>query len=173
MRRVIQLLSLAALGYAFILVRAAVAHLPPRIPVHFGLSGAADAFGSPRVLWLILAMQALITVLVLAITPASKRLPELVHIGRHDLGDLDPASQAAVLNLLSDMSARLALVTNLLFIYIERETIRIAYHPGARFPAYSVLAFIGVVLLIAIVYTRRMFRYAPGRQKDEDSLHIT
>jgi hypothetical protein len=54
--RVFEVLALAVVAAAWLLAAWVMPTLPARVATHFGVSGAADAYGSPSSLWLLPAV---------------------------------------------------------------------------------------------------------------------
>ena len=118
--------------YSFLLIETSLPGLPPRIPTHFNFAGEPDQWGSPHMLWVLLALQILLTALLLSIPAWGRRYPQAVHLGTKNLSDFTPEQRELVMPLLRNMAGFMSIASSLFFVYLLRETIRVAGHPHSR-----------------------------------------
>jgi uncharacterized membrane protein len=163
MRRLIELATLALVGYSFYIIRLTMPWLPARVATHFRWDGTPNGWSSPRTLWYLFAIQAGITALFFLLPAVAARFPSLVNVGRHTLADFGADARKRAGGVLAEMLARLALALNLLMVYLTREIIRIALRPGRKFPpGWVPIVFVAAALLIVIVYVRQFEALRPS-----------
>ena len=140
------LLSFGLIGWAFLLIRDAMPRLPSRIPIHFRADGTANGWGTPQELWRILAMQVVVTLLLLVLPLLCRSVPSLVHIGRRKLADFSPESREQVLSFGLGLTAMICLCVNAMFTYAIHGIIRASFEPGRGLPTLPMWIFLAAIL---------------------------
>lgn len=143
--------------YSYFLIEASLPHLPSRIPTHFSFAGKPDQWGSPSSLWVILGLQVLITVILLSIPTLGRRFPQAVHFGTRSLKDYTPKQRELIMPLLANMSGLMSVASGLFFVYLIRETIRVAEmgHPQMHME-WALGLFLGSMIGLPLYYWRRI-----------------
>ncbi len=152
------IVALVLIGYTAFAIQRVMPRLPERIPTSFNSQGHPTAWSSPESLWIMLAVQAVVTALILAVPAIGRRAPQLVNLGWKRLSDYPPAARERIMPLLEDMSGWMAVLFSLFFTLLIRELIRAALNPGespGRWPVPALLVGIGVV---AVYYLRQFNR---------------
>ena len=152
------IVALVLVGYTAFAIQRVMPRLPERIPTSFNSHGHPTAWSSPESLWIMLAVQAAVTALILAIPALGRRAPQLVNLGWKRLSDYPPATRERIMPLLEDMCGWMAVLFSLFFALLIRELIRTALNPGespARWPIAFLLAGMGV---ITVYYLRQFSR---------------
>ncbi len=124
-----RLVSFLLLIYSYFLIRTNLPKLPSRIPTHFNSAGAANGWGSPGSLWLILGAQALTCAIFLAVPLLGRRYPDAVHLGLRRLSDFPAPRRAGILAMIERMVGYLNVVLNLFFVFMLRGIIQAAEQP--------------------------------------------
>ncbi|HXH48691.1 MAG TPA: DUF1648 domain-containing protein [Terriglobia bacterium] len=147
--------------YSFFLIQSSIPRLPARIPTHFNMSGEPNGWGPPHMLWLLLAFQVLLAVLMLSISFWGRRFPGSVHLGTRSLRDFTPEQRERVWPLLDQMAGWMGVATSLFFVYLIRESIRAAESPNPQFHSgRAPLVFAGAMAGLAIYFVSRINREA-------------
>jgi len=118
--------------YSFFLIESTLPSLPSRIPTHFNFAGEPDQWGSPHMLWILLVLQVLLASILLSIPAWGRRFPQAVHLGTRNLSDFTSEQREHIMPLLKNMAGFMSVAASLFFIYLIRETIRVAEHPHSR-----------------------------------------
>jgi uncharacterized membrane protein len=152
-------------AYSFFLIQTSLPHLPARIPTHFNLAGEPNGWGSPHMLWLLLAFQVLLAVLMFSIPFWGRRFPGTVSLGTRSLGDYTPEQRERIWPLLDQMAGWMGVATSLFFVYIIRESIRNAESPNPQFHmGWVMLLFPGAFAGLVIYFVSRINREAQSPQ---------
>jgi len=161
MRKIYDILNAGLLGLITYTVLSRYSSLPDRIPVHFGISGAPDRWGSKSELFILVALVWGLTVLLYVFilsVPRLGRKPRLLNIpNKEELLKLTPERQAPFWELLQEFMAGLAVSINLLFYLMIRGTLLLIRGDIQLLPLSNVFAGLAVVFLVIIVYLPRMF----------------
>jgi uncharacterized membrane protein len=152
--------SVVLIAYSFFLIQTSLPRLPSRIPTHFDLEGKPNGWSDPHTLWFLLAIQALVTGVMLVIPYVARRAPSLVNLGFHKLSDYPPEAQQRVMPMVYDMSGIMGLLSSFLFTVLIRDIVHIAMTPGTRQNAWIVWFYIVSLLLVVIFYVVRINREA-------------
>lgn len=134
--------------------------LAERIPSRFDFSGRVTGWEKPEMLWVLLAMQVGVSLLILAIPALGRRAPGLVNLGWRRLSDHPPEARARALPLLSDLCGWMAALFSFLFASVIRDVIRAGLDPTAHPAPWSLPVFLVAMLATVIYYLRRMDRAA-------------
>jgi uncharacterized membrane protein len=164
----LQLISLMMLIYSYFLIRTNLPKLPRNIPTHFNAAGAADGWGSPDTLWILLGMQALTCTVFLIVPYLSQRFPGAIHVGSRRLSDFSPAQRARMVPMLNDMVAYLCIVMNLFFVFVLHGIIKAATQPIPHLHMLWPLALLVVGTLGIMGYYLEKFRRAAKGEDDVD-----
>jgi uncharacterized membrane protein len=168
----LQLISVLLMAYSYFLIRTNLPHLPARIPTHFNAAGAADGWGSPDTLWILLGVQILSNLVFLLVPFLSRRYPGLVHLGTRNLSDYTPAQRTRILPLLSEMTALMGVVMNLFFSWVLNQIIKAVTQPIPHIAIVGpMVLLIGGSLVLTFYYLARIRRAAaandaPGTGQD-------
>ncbi len=157
---VYRLLSVALIAYSAYVIQTNLHHLPSRIPTHFDLAGRPNGWSDPHTLWFLLAIQVLVTGVMLLIPSVARRAPSMISLGFHKLSDYPPEGQKRVMPLIDDMSGIMGLLSSFLFAVLIRDVIHIASTPGARQNAWVIWFYLASMVLVAFVYVVRINREA-------------
>jgi uncharacterized membrane protein len=161
MRKIYDILNAGLLALITYTVLSRYSSLPDRIPVHFGISGAPDRWGSKSELFILVALVWGLTVLLYVFilsVPGLGRKPRLLNIpNKEELLKLTPERQAPFWELLQEFMAGLAVSINLLFYLMIRGTLLLIRGDIQLLPFRNVVAGLAVVFLVIIVYLPRMF----------------
>lgn len=155
--RLTKLFAVAMALYSYFLIKANLARLPSRIPTHFNFAGKPDGWGSPHVLWVLLAIQVLIAFILLFVPLCGRRFPRAVHLGAKNLSDFTPEQRELMMPLLEKMAGLMSLAASLFFVYLIRETIRTAEvaHPRTHMD-WALGLFIGTMTGLPLYYIHRI-----------------
>ena len=135
--------------YTALVIQRAMPGLPEQIPLRFNLQGKPTGSGDPGTLWLLLAAQALITGLILAIPFIARRAPQWVSLGKKRLSDFPPAARDQIQPLIEGACGWTAVSFALFFAILTRQLIRAAQGPGMSpgfWPIPAFLVGLGAVL---------------------------
>jgi uncharacterized membrane protein len=148
--RFLELIAALVFVYVWCLAALTIPTLPAHVPVHFGLNGAPDRFGSPATLW---ALPAIATVLY-AILSLAQRAPSRFMNYPVKITD---RNRDAVYALGREMLPFMKICVLLLMLAIEWNSI-VAAVLGALPSYFYVEVFAPVAAIIAILayYTYRM-----------------
>jgi uncharacterized membrane protein len=130
--------------------------LPDKIPMHFRLSGAPDAWEARSwTSWFALPLSGLgITALMYLSAWMAKRFPRAVNVPAKDLYvSLPPASRAPILARVQNLVYRIAALISLQFILFQVGTYQVATGKSPVLPLYvrvSSPALVGLILLLTI-----------------------
>jgi uncharacterized membrane protein len=156
-----KIIAAALAIYSSFLIQSSLPHLPARIPIHFNMAGQPTGWGSPRTLWVLLAFQVLLAVLMLSILFWGRRFPGAVNLGTRSLGDYTPEQRERIWPLLDQMAGWMCVATSLFFVYLIRESIRAVGSPNPRFHSGWVpLLFVGGMAGLVIYFVSRINREA-------------
>lgn len=124
--------------------------LPARIPIHFGLNGEANGWGSPQMLWMLPVVGTFVGLLTTLIAryPGSFSYP--VRVTRENQTRLEGLAQG--------MIAWLRLEVICLFAWIEWATIESARAQRLALPPASMTLAIAVVFGTIAIYIVRIIR---------------
>jgi uncharacterized membrane protein len=160
MRRIYDLLNAALLGLASYAVLSRYPALPGRIPVHFGLSGAPDRWGSKSELFVFIGVMWGMTLLFYALTlslPRLARSPRYLNIpNKEKFLKLHPDKQAVFWSLLQEFMTGMAVALNLVFYLIVQATLRVVEGKTAGIPFKEMSVGLVVLALMIIVYLPRI-----------------
>lgn len=150
--------------YSLFLIEATMPGLPTRIPTHFNLAGKPNGWGSPHMLWVLLAIQVVLASILLAIPMLSRRFPQFANLGTRKLSDFTPEQRELVMPLLGKMAGFMGVATTLFFLYIIRETIRAAEasHPVFHM-GWALGLFLGCMIGIPVYYMRQINRLVEAK----------
>ena len=147
--------------YSAFLIQTSIPNLPSRIPVHFNGAGQPNGWGSPQTLWVLLAFQVLVVLVMLSISFWSRRFPGSVHLGARKLTDYTPEQRQRVLPLLDRMAGWLSVFTSLFFVELISEAIRAAGSPHPQFHmGWTVVPFLVSMAGVALYYVWRINQVA-------------
>lgn len=161
MRKIYDLLNAAFLALTTYSVLSRYAALPARVPVHFGISGAPDRWGSKSELLVLVALiwglTILIYIFVLAV-PRLGRKPQLLNLpDKEKFLKLSPERQAPFWELLQEFMAGMAVSVNLIFYLIIQGTLRIVDGKTAVLPTRNLFVGLALLFLLMVLYLPRMF----------------
>lgn len=154
------IVAVVLIGYTAFAIQRVMPRLPERIPTSFNSHGLPTAWSSPESLWGMLALQAAVTALILAVPSIGRRAPQLVSLGWKRLSDYPVAARARIMPLLEDMCGWLAVLFSLFFALLIRELIRAALNPGESPAWWPVAAFLAGVGVVTVYYLRQFGRAA-------------
>jgi uncharacterized membrane protein len=161
MRKIYDLLNALFLALTTYTVLSRYASLPDRVPVHFGISGTPDRWGSKSELFVLVALVWGLTILFYAIALAMPRLarnPQYLNIPRkEEFLKLPPEKQAVFWELLQEFMAGMAVSVNLIFYLIIQGTLRIIDGRTVTLPARNLFVGLAVLFLLMVLYLPRMF----------------
>jgi uncharacterized membrane protein len=148
--RIFEILAVSIVGATWILALQVIPTLPPRIPTHFGLSGAPDGYGPASSLWF---FPAFVTGMYLLLT-AMRFLPS--RLWNYPVA-ITERNRVGVYALGREMLPVMKVCTMLVLLAVEWELIDAATH-GSLSPSFSATIFTPVLLLIGVVfyYVKRM-----------------
>ena len=166
MRKIYDILNAAFLALTTYTVLSVYPALPARIPVHFGISGAPDRWGSKSELFLFVGVSWGLTVLFYALTLSMPRLarnPQYLNIP-HKWEFLKlPAERLAIYwELIREFMTAMTVSVNLIFYLICRGTLHVIQKQTAGLPFKDVAAGLVAMVLVMIVYLPRMLTL-PGK----------
>ena len=151
--------------YSAYLIQTSLANLPPRIPVHFNAAGQPNGWGSPQTLWVLLAFQVLVALVMLSISVWSRRFPGSVNLGSQKLSDYAPEQRESILPLLDRMAGWLSVFTSLFFVVIISEAIPAAGSPHPQFHVgRAAVLFVICMVGVAFYYVWVIKRVARSAQ---------
>ena len=160
MRKIYDLLNAGLLALITYTVLSAYPALPDRIPVHFGLSGVPDRWGSKSELFLFVGISWGLTIIFYALTLAMPRLarnPQYLNIPhKREFLKLTPERQAIYWELIREFMTGMTVSFNLVFFLICRGTLHVIQKKTAGLPFKDVAAGLVVMALVMIVYFPRM-----------------
>lgn len=147
--------------YSAFLIETSIPNLPRRIPVHFNGAGQPNGWGSPNTLWVLLAFQVLLAVIMLSISFWSRRFPGSVNLGTRKLSDCTPEQRERILPLLDRMAGWFSVFSSLFFVDLISEAIRAAGSPHPQFHVgWTVVPFLVGMVGIALYYVWRINQVA-------------
>jgi uncharacterized membrane protein len=156
-----QLISVVMVIYSYFLIQTHLPHLPRCIPTHFNAAGDADAWGSPDTLWVLLGAQVLTCAAFLIVPYIGQWIPSAVHLGSRRLSSFSPAQRARIMPMLNNLAGYLSVVTNLFFVLMLREIMRVAGQPHPHSHMVWPLALLlGGMLGVILYYLREFSRAA-------------
>jgi uncharacterized membrane protein len=140
--------------------------LAPRIPTHFNFAGNADRWGGKEgVVWLA-AMAWVMTLIFYLLGHNMRRLnrkPQSLNIPyKEQFLKLPEEKQSIYWDLIKEFLAGLTVGTNLLWYLLVRGTLRIITGEMDALSFETMLPALAVMILMLIVYLRRMFTL-PGK----------
>lgn len=161
MRKTIEVLALIVLGYLFWITYWALNgpdRLPGRIPTHFDISGRANAWGSPGILWILPVVGAglylLFTVLA-SIQFRSFNLP--VRVTEINLPFIQQKTSEMVALIKTEMMC--------LFVYVQSGIIRGARVSEFRLSPLIIPSFLVVIFTTLGIYMAVIIRGARAREE--------
>ncbi|MGA2531577.1 MAG: DUF1648 domain-containing protein [Candidatus Aminicenantales bacterium] len=161
MRKIYDVLNAILLALTTYTVLSRYAALPGRVPVHFGISGTPDRWGSKSEFLVLVAVSWGLTILFYAFTLAVPRLarnPQYLNIPRKDeFLKLRPEKQAPFWDFLQEFMAGLAVSVNLIFYLIIQGILRVVDGRTAALPTRNMFAGLAVLVLLIVLYLPRMF----------------
>ena len=116
--------------YSTLVIQRAMPDLPEQIPTSFNLQGRPTATSRPETLWLLLAGQALIVALLLAVPYIARHAPQWINLGRKRLSDFSPKVQQQILLLLESATGWMAVAFALFFATMIRQLVGAAMDPS-------------------------------------------
>jgi len=144
--------------YSTLLIQKAMPDLPERIPTSFNIHGQPTSVSRPETLWLLLAGEALIVGLLLAIPYLARYAPQWVSLGKDRLSGFSPVGQGRVIGLLESATGWMAVAFGLFFSNLIRQMIAAAMDSASRPSLWMVpvfvIAFLGVFVYFAWRYTQ-------------------
>jgi uncharacterized membrane protein len=160
MRKIYDLLNALLLALITYTVLSRYGALPDRVPVHFGISGTPDRWGSKSELFALVAIAWGLTILFYALTLAMPRLarnPRYLNIPRkEEFLKLRPEKQAVFWELLQEFMTGMTVSCNLIFYLIVRGTLRVVEGRTAALPVFELYVGLAVLLLMVVVYLPRV-----------------
>ncbi|MBI4166434.1 MAG: hypothetical protein HY508_11935 [Acidobacteria bacterium] len=139
--------------YSTLVIQRALPDLPERIPTRFDLHGHPTASSRPETLWLLLAAQALIVALFLAVPYLARYAPQRVNLGRKRLSDFAPDTRAQILKLIEDATGWMAVGFALFLTILTRQLIRAAMDPRQGPTIWLILLYLVAFLAVFGYYT--------------------
>jgi len=159
-RKVYDILNTLFLALTTYTVLSAYPALPDRIPVHFGISGVADRWGSKSELFIFVAISWGLTILFYALTLSMPRLarnPQYLNIPhKWEFLKLPPERQAIYWELIREFMTAMTVSCNLIFFLIVRGTLHVIQKQTAGLPFKDVAAGLVAMALVMLVYLPRM-----------------
>jgi uncharacterized membrane protein len=148
--RIFEIVAVGIVAMAWILAVKAIPTLPPRIPTHFGLSGAPDGYGTASSLWF---FPAFVTGMYLLLT-AVRFLPS--RLWNYPVA-ITERNREGVYALGHEMLPAIKFCTMLVLLAVEWGIVDAAAR-GSLSTSFSVTIFVPVALLIGLVlyYVKRM-----------------
>jgi uncharacterized membrane protein len=160
MRKIYDILNALFLALTTYTVLSAYPALPDRIPVHFGMSGTPDRWGSKSELFIIVAISWGLTVIFYALALSMPRLarnPQYLNIPhKREFLKLPAERQAVYWELIREFMIAMTVSCNLLFFLIVRGTLHVIQKQAAGLPFKDVAAGLVAMALVMIVYFPRM-----------------
>lgn len=141
--------------YTALVIQHAMPDLPEQIPLRFNLQGMPTGSGDPGTLWLLVAAQALISGLILAIPFIARRAPQWVSLGKKCLSDFSPVERNRILPLLEGVCGWTAVGFALFFTILCRQLIRAAQGPGMSPSFWPIPVFLVGLIGVVSYYTWR------------------
>jgi uncharacterized membrane protein len=161
MRKIYDILNAGFLAFITYMVLSRYSALPDRVPVHFGISGSPDRWGSKSELFILVALVWGLTVLLYAFilsVPRLGRKPQLLNIpDKGEFLKLSPERQAPFWELLQEFMAGMAVSVNLIFYLIIQGTLRVIDGSTAALPTRNMFVGLAVLFLMIVLYLPRMF----------------
>jgi uncharacterized membrane protein len=161
MRKIYDILNAGLLALITYTVLSRHASLPDRVPVHFGISGTPDRWGSKSELFILVALVWGLTLLFYAFILSAPRLgrkPQLLNIpDKEEFLKLSPDRQAPFWELLQEFMAGLAVSVNLIFYLIIQGTLRVIDGRTAALPTRNLFVGLAILFLMIVLYLPRMF----------------
>lgn len=146
------------------LIETSMPGLPSRIPTHFSLAGTPNGWGSPHMLWALLALQVVLASILLTLPIWSRRFPQFVNLGTRKLSDFTPEQRELVMPLLRKMAGFMGVATSLFFVYIIWSTIHAAEESHPEFHmAWPIGLFLCGMVGIPLYYMHQMNRVADSQ----------
>ncbi len=152
-RAAIVLFVLSMVGYVW-----AYQSLPLRYPSHFNFDGVPDGWTDKNLFsWFIIpAISLALLSFMYFITPLFRKYPQFINIpGKEKFLELSDERKEPVFKLAENLMGMIAIVEQLLFLYIQYAMWSAALSPGNMMPPHSTLIIIGhsvFVLGIVIFY---------------------
>jgi len=160
MRRLYDLLNAALLAVTTFTVASKYPGLPARIPVHFGISGAPDRWGTKSEIFILVGVMWGLTFIFYALTLAMPRLarnPQYLNIpNKEAFLKLPPERQAIFFGLLREFMTGITASVNLLFYLILGGILRVAAGKTSGVPLKDVAAGLVAMGLMMVVYFPRV-----------------
>lgn len=161
MRKIYDVLNAGLLALITYTILSRYSSLPDRVPVHFGIAGNPDRWGSKSDLFIFVALvwglTLLFYVFILAV-PRLGRNPQLLNLPhKEEFLKLTPEKQAPYWELLREFMAGMAVSVNLIFYLIIRGTLLLIQGNTKLLPLRNVFAGLAVLVLVIIVYLPRMY----------------
>ena len=169
-----KLISFGLLFWSYVLIQTNISILPRCIPTHFNAGGNVDGWGSPDMLWTLLAAQAFTTALFLIVPLIGERFPAMVNLGTHRLSDYTAAQRVRIQPLLRDLAAYLSIVMNLFFVFMLNGIIGAARQTHPHLPIAWPLGFLmGSMLCIVLYYIRKTYEVAKEVDPKSEETGVT
>ena len=141
----------------------AYSRLPERIPTHFDLTGQPDGFGSRTSIIVLAALTWIINLAFYAFIrclPRMKRNPRFINIPhKEEFLKLPEQKQSKYWALLAEFMAGIPACLNLLMYCTLRGITDVALGEAVRLPPMYVWPAIGLLLLLPVFYTVRLFTF--------------
>jgi uncharacterized membrane protein len=165
-RKIYDLLNALFLALTTYSVLSVYPALPDRIPVHFGMSGTPDRWGSKSELFILVALSWGLTVIFYALAmsmPRFARNPRYLNIPhKREFLKLPAERQAIYWELIREFMIAIIVSCNFLFFLIARGTLRVVQKQAAGLPFKAAAAGLVAMALVMIVYFPRMLTL-PGK----------